>query len=29
MRTMGKLSDIAKPEDDPIMQLNPTLYKQV
>ena len=29
MRTMGKLSDIGKPEDDPIMQLNPTLYKQV
>ena len=29
LRTMGLLKDIAKDEDDPIMKLNPTLYKVV
>ena len=29
IRTTGLLKDINKHENDPIMQLNPTLYKQV
>ena len=29
LRTMGLLKDLTKEEDDPIMMLNPTLYKVV
>ena len=29
MRTMGLIKDLTKKEDDPIMRLNPTLYKVV
>lgn len=29
VRTVGKLAELTKPEDDPIMRLNPTLYKVV
>jgi len=29
VRTAGMLRDVAQPSDDPIMRLNPTLYKQV
>lgn len=29
VRTLGKLADLTKTEDDPIMRLNPTLYKVV
>ena len=29
MRTMGLLKDIGNVDDDPIMKLNPTLYKAV
>jgi len=29
LRTMGQLKDLTKIEEDPIMKLNPTLYKVV
>lgn len=29
IRTMGLMKDLTKKEDDPIMRLNPTLYKVV
>lgn len=29
VRTVGKLAELTKAEDDPIMRLNPTLYKVV
>jgi hypothetical protein len=29
VRTVGKLADLTKTEEDPIMRLNPTLYKVV
>ena len=29
MRTMGLIKDLTKEEDDPIMKLNPTLYRVV
>ena len=29
VRTLGKLSELTKVEEDPIMRLNPTLYKVV
>ena len=29
LRTMGLLKDVTKEEEDPIMKLNPTLYKVV
>ena len=29
VRTVGKLSELVKPEEDPIMRLNPSLYKVV
>jgi len=29
LRTVGNLKDLTKQDEDPVMQLNPTLYKQV